>query len=79
MSRLALRIVRLKARRNGNKKGVKAVDKLMRDRELMSVFNDYLSEEFYGSSLGLLDWLKDNWEIILEAILKIISLFTEED
>jgi len=78
LNRLALRILKLKARRADNTRAVKAIDRLMKDRELLEVFNEYLASEFYGSPFDLLDWLSEHWEEILNAILKIIDLFSDE-
>ena len=78
LNRFALRILKLRAKRAGNDKGVKAIDKLMRDRELLGLFNEYLQTEFYGSPLDLLDWLADHWEEVLAMILKLIDMFSDE-
>ena len=78
LNRFALRILKLKASRSNDKQGVDAINKLMRDRELMQLFNDYLGAEFYGSPLDLIDWLAENWKDVLEAILKLIDMFSEE-
>ena len=79
MNRLTLRFLKIKARRSGNKKALKAIDKLIKDRELMSLFNDYMATELYGSPLGILDWLMENWEEILAMILKLIDIFSEDE
>jgi hypothetical protein len=78
INRLALRILKLKAHRSHNHRAEEAIEKILKDRELLQIFNEYLNSEFFGSPLDLLDWLIKNWEQVLEAILKLIDLFSED-
>lgn len=78
VNRLAIRILTVKARRAGNRKAVEALNAIQKDQELRCLVDDYLSSEFYGSPMDLLNWIKENWEEILKAIIMLVDLFSED-
>jgi hypothetical protein len=76
-TRFALRLLRLKCLRGGQRKEAQAVAEILRDPELFELFNEYINTQFCGSLTDLLNWIIENADEIIAFIVKIIDLFSE--
>ena len=80
--RIAMRIGRRKARKEGKFTDVEAITEALSDRDIQmevlarldSKYGAEISAKEIGDGL-FLDWLIDNFDVILEIIMKIIGLF----